>query len=108
MSLNSRVFGLAAGLTAGLLFVLCAAAVAVAPGPTTAFFGYLFHADLRSLPLTLTWGSLAGGLFAWTVGTAVTFGFGAWLYNRLVAWSLPVETTGPAPVQPGLQHPIMP
>ncbi|HET8624247.1 MAG TPA: DUF5676 family membrane protein [Gemmatimonadales bacterium] len=41
MSLNPRAFGVAGGLTAAVLFVLCVAAVDVAPGSTTAFFGYL-------------------------------------------------------------------
>jgi hypothetical protein len=37
MRLDARAFGLATGATAAALFILCALAVAVAPGPTTAF-----------------------------------------------------------------------
>ena len=86
MSLNPRAFGVAGGLTAAVLFVLCAAAVAVAPGGTTAFFGYLIHADLGAfITRTLTWGSFVGGLILWTVGTALTFALIAWFYNRLIA-----------------------
>jgi membrane protein YqaA with SNARE-associated domain len=87
MSLNPRAFGVAGGLTAAVLFVLCAAAVALAPGSTTAFFGYLIHADLAALNITrtLTLGSFVGGLILWTVGTALTFSLIAWFYNRLIA-----------------------
>jgi hypothetical protein len=85
MSLNPRAFGLAGGLTAGVLFVLCAAAVAVAPGSTTALAGYLIHADLSTVTRTLTLGSFVGGLILWSVGTAFTFALAAWFYNRLIA-----------------------
>ena len=85
MSLNARAFGLAAGLTAAVLFILCAAAVAVAPGSTTALFGYLIHADLSGFTRTLTWGSFAGGLILWSAGTGLTFALAAWFYNQLVA-----------------------
>ena len=85
MSLNPRAFGAAAGLTAAVLFVLCAGAVAVAPGSTTALARYLIHADLSTITRTLTWGSFAGGLILWSVGTALTFALAAWFYNRLIA-----------------------
>jgi hypothetical protein len=81
--LNIRAFAWAAGLTAAALFVICAAAVAMAPEATTAFAGLLIHADLSEFSRTLTWGSFFGGLVGWTIGTALTFAFVAWLYNRL-------------------------
>jgi len=85
MRLDTRAFGIAAGTTAAVLFVLCSLAVAISPDPTTAFFGYLVHLDLSSLPRTLTFGSFIGGLVAWTAGTALAFGFSATVYNRLIA-----------------------
>jgi len=35
MRLDARAFAIAAGVTAALLFTICALAVAIAPGPTT-------------------------------------------------------------------------
>jgi len=84
MRLDTRAFAIAAGTTAAVLFTLCALAVAIAPGPTTAFFGYLVHLDLSALPRTLTFASFIGGLICWTLGTALTFGLAATIYNRLI------------------------
>src|SRR5262245_24213353 len=89
MRLNARAFGAAAGIVSAALFVICALAVAVAPESTTAFAGYLIHADLSTFTRTLTIGSFLGGLVVWTLGTAVTFGMTAALYNRLIARSSP-------------------
>lgn len=88
MPLSIRAFAWAAGLTAAVLFVVCAAAVAVAPNATTRLAGFLLHADLSEFRRTLTWGSFFGGVAVWTLGTALTFGLTAWIYNRLGARSL--------------------
>jgi len=84
MRLNTRAFGMAAGATAAVLFTVCSLALAVAPDATTAFFGYLVHMDLSGLPRTLTFGSFIGGLVAWMLGTTITFGLAAAIYNRLI------------------------
>lgn len=96
MRLDTRAFALAAGAAAAILFTLCALAVAIAPGPTTAFFGYLVHMDLSGLPRTLTFGSFVGGLLAWTVGTALTFGLAATIYNRLIRPASAVQAGAPS------------
>ena len=83
MRLDAKAFGMAGGAAAAVLFVVCAVAVAIAPGSTTAFAGYLIHADLSGLARTLTWGSFMGGLLAWTLGASVTFWLGAVIYNGL-------------------------
>ena len=83
MRLDPKAFGLAAGLTATVLFVIYAIAVALAPDASTAVGGFLFHVDLRGLVRTLTWASAIGGLVAWGVGTGLVFWFTAALYNRL-------------------------
>jgi hypothetical protein len=102
MRLNARAFGMAAGATAAVLFTVCSLAVAVVPGATTAFFGYLVHMDLSGLPRTLTFGSFIGGLVAWTLGTAITFGLAAAIYNRLtgVATAAPAATRHQAAARP--------
>jgi hypothetical protein len=102
MRLNARAFGMAAGTTVAVLFTVCSLAVAVAPAATTAFFGYLVHMDLSGLPRTLTFGSFIGGLIAWTLGTAITFGLAAAIYNRLIgaASAAPVATQPRAAARP--------
>ena len=84
MRLDARAFGLAGGATAAVLFIICALAVAIAPGPTTALAGYLIHMDLSGMSRALTLGSFVGGLICWTVGTSLAFGLVAAVYNRLV------------------------
>jgi hypothetical protein len=96
MRLDTRAFAIAAGATAAVLFTICALAVAIAPGSTTAMFGYLVHMDLSALPRTLTLASFVGGLICWTVGTALTFALVATIYNRLI---------GVGPVASGAGHP---
>jgi hypothetical protein len=93
MKLDARAFGLAAGTTAAALFILCALAVAIAPGATTAFAGYLIHTDLSGLSRSLTLGNFVGGLVCWAFGTALTFWLVAAIYNRLLG----VRSTAPAP-----------
>lgn len=82
MGLDARAFGLAAGLTAAVLFSVCAAAVAIAPGSATSVASFLIHMDLSGMSRSMTWGSFAGGLVLWSVGTGLTFSFAGWLYNR--------------------------
>lgn len=84
MRLDTRAFAIAAGATAAVLFILCALAVAIAPGSTTAFFGYIVHLDMSGMRRELTVASFIVGLFAWTVGTALTFALAALIYNRLI------------------------
>ena len=86
-----------------MLFTACSLAVAVAPTATTAFFGHLIHMDLSGLPRTLTFSSFIGGLFAWTLGTALAFS--AWpaaIYNRLTGagFAAPAATRHEAAARP--------
>jgi len=85
VSLDIRAFAWAGGLTAAVLFVVCAAAVAVAPEATTALAGFLIHTDLSEFGRTLTWGNFLGGVVTWALGTALTFALAAWFYNRVSA-----------------------
>jgi hypothetical protein len=85
MRLDARAFGTAAGIIAAMLFTICAFAVAVAPGPTTALGGYLTHMDHSEMARSVTFGRFIGGLVIWSLGTAVIFAALAWVYNWLVA-----------------------
>jgi len=98
MRLDTRAFAIAAGMTAAMLFVLCAAGVAVAPGSTTAFLGYIVHLDMSGMRRELTVASFIVGLIAWTLGTALTFGFAAMMYNRLIESAAVKQTAAPAQV----------
>jgi hypothetical protein len=98
MKLDTRAFAIAAGITAAVLFLLCAIAVAIAPGPTTAFFGYIVHMDVSGMRRELTLASFVVGLIAWTLGTALTFGFAATIYNRLIGSAALKRAAAPAPV----------
>lgn len=82
MRIDSRAFGYAAGITAAVLYTLCAAFVAIAPRATTAFFGLVMHMDLSSVTRPLTWTAFICGLLFWAIGTGLTFAFAAWLYDR--------------------------
>ena len=95
MRLDARAFGFAAGLTAAALFTLCAVAVAIAPGPTTAFAGHLIHTDLSGLSRSLTLGNFVGGLICWALGAALTFWLVAAIYNRLLGVRSTAPVTGP-------------
>jgi len=98
MRLDTRAFAIAAGMTAAMLFILCAGAVAIAPGPTTAFFGYIVHLDMSGMRRELTAASFIVGLIAWTLGTALTFGFAAMIYNRLIGSAAVKQAAAPAHV----------
>jgi membrane protein YqaA with SNARE-associated domain len=98
MRLDARAFGIAAGATAAVLFILCALAVAIAPGPTTAFAGYLIHTDLSGLSRSLTLANFVGGLVCWALGTALTFWLVAAIYNRLIRAGSTASVTEPRPV----------
>lgn len=82
MRIDIRALGLAAGTVAASLFVLCAAAVAVAPDWTTSAAATLVHVDLSGLARTLSWSSFFTGLVCWSVGTGLVFAALGALYNR--------------------------
>ena len=96
MRLDTRAFAIAAGTAAALLFTLCAAAVAIAPDATTAFFGYIVHLDMSGMRRELTMATFIIGLIAWTLGTALTFGFAALMYNRLIGAAAVKKAAGSA------------
>ena len=62
MRIDPRALCLATGLTAAVLFVVCAAWVALAPVAATQTFSFLLHLDLSGMARTLIWTSFFGGL----------------------------------------------
>ena len=83
MRLDSKALGIAAGIVAVALFVICWIAVALVPDFTAAVGSFLFHADLSGFTRSLSWANFIGGLIGWGVGTAIVFSLIAALYNRL-------------------------
>ena len=97
MTLDTKALALAGGVTTALAFTLCAVAVALAPGATTAFFSYVLHLDLSDLARPLTWGSYCVGVFTIGLGTAALLGFFGWFHNFLVlGWRAAPWRTRPA------------
>ena len=85
MKLNAKALSFASGIVAAASFIVCALAVAIAPGLTSRFFSYVFHIDLTGLSRTITWGNFFGGMLCFSVGVAILVGLTAWCYNRLAA-----------------------
>ena len=83
MRLDTRAFGLAAWITAAVLYSICALLVAVNPGGATALFGFVMHMDLTGVARPVTFAGYLGGVVFWGVLVGLTFGLAAWLYNRL-------------------------
>lgn len=83
MTLDARRLALATAIGTAILWLLCSAAVSVAPLPTMTVTGYMLHADLSELSWSLSWTAVLVGLVAWTISTAVAAWLIAWTYNRL-------------------------
>lgn len=92
MRFDVKALAFAAGTAAAAAFTACAIAVAVAPGATTAFLGFITHTDLSTLSRPLTWASFAGGVIAWWAIVAALFGLAASLYNRFAGAGLPMPS----------------
>ena len=76
--------GLAFGLTAGIIYSLCAAIVAVWPAQSVSFFSSWFHGiDLTKIAATpdITAGSFAVGLVSIILFAYITGAVYAWAYN---------------------------
>lgn len=87
--LGVRAFTLAGMIGAGLTYVVCAAAVALAPEATSTLAGAVIHADLSSITRDMTWGIFFGGLLFWVVLAAAFFAVVAFAYNALRGSGIP-------------------
>lgn len=85
MKLNARAAGLSCAAITGLAYLVCAAAYALIPDATLAFFNLLFHGlDIRKVATAMTWGGVIGGLLIAVVGAYVLTWFWATWYNRML------------------------
>ena len=84
MTLQPCKFGLAAGLTSGLLWIVCSILVYMLPVFMIDMSGHMMHMDIAAMGWELTvWGVL-WGLVGWFV-SAFLFGWLlAVIYNRLI------------------------
>ncbi len=89
MKLDANRLALAVAMVTTVLWVLCVAFVALAPGPTMEMTGQMVHADLSELSWSLTWGGVVMG-FVWWIGfSALTAWLIARTYNLLVPHGAP-------------------
>lgn len=97
-TLDARAFGLAAGTVAAALTTLCAIAIVLVPGATTAAASTLLHLDMTEMTRTMSWGVYFGGLFGWGIGAGLVFAAAAGLYNRFARAQAPAtEAEGRLP-----------
>lgn len=82
MKLSVRSLFLATTAATGIAYLLCILFVLLAPQPTMAFFSSIFHANLTSITLTVTWGNFITGLLFWSIGTGLFAALLARLYNK--------------------------
>ena len=90
MRINATLLGLATAVSAGISYVLCALAVAVAPAATSRAFGFVMHMDLSSIARPLTWGSFIIGLVAFSAVIGLLVWFAAIVYAALAGERLRV------------------
>jgi hypothetical protein len=83
MKLHSVNFGLAAALTAAVIWIFCSLIVLSAPQLTMMLSGSMVHMDTSHMMWSMSFMGFLYGLFIWSL----TLGFTAWLfaalYNRL-------------------------
>lgn len=82
--IDARAAGSSCAAIAGILYILCAVAYAIAPDGTLAFFSIVFHGlDLRKIVIEMTWGGTIGGFLVTIVGAYVLTWLWATWYNRM-------------------------
>ena len=82
--LDPWALGLSAAIVTAVLFTLCALAVAIAPGFTSAAFGYMLHLDFTGISRSVTWGGYFGGVMCLSAMVGLAFAAAGALYNRLL------------------------
>lgn len=83
MTLNANKLFLATAVVFAILWIICSALVAVAPGMMLTATGYMVHAELETLRWSLTGAGFAGGLVLWSLLPGITVWLVAAAYNRL-------------------------
>ncbi len=80
MELNKSKFALAAAGTLGVLYLICALVVAVAPNVGLTLLNWLTHlVNLQAA--TLTWGTFLAGLVEILISAYIAGWIFAWIHN---------------------------
>ncbi len=82
MRVNSRALGTSAGLVAAGTFVICGVLVAIVPGATSAFLGWVLHIDFSAMARPISVASFFGGLILFSAFVGICVGMVSALYNR--------------------------
>ncbi len=83
MTLNANRLFFATVIVFAVLWIICSALVAVAPGMMLTATGYMVHAELETFRWSLTGGGFVGGLVLWSLIPGITVWLVAAAYNRL-------------------------
>lgn len=84
MKLNAAKFGLAAAISFGVAWIICALLVMLMPGMMMSMSGHMVHMELADMGWHLTLAGVLLGLVAWSVSAGFIGWLLAWIYNRLV------------------------
>ncbi|SDJ97011.1 DUF5676 family membrane protein [Microbulbifer yueqingensis] len=84
MKLNAAKFGLAAAISFGVAWIICALLVMLMPGMMMSMSGHMVHMELAGMGWHLTLAGVLIGLVAWSVSAGFVGWLLAWIYNRLI------------------------
>lgn len=84
MKLNIRAFAIAMTIAAAILYIVCAAIVALLPDLAMGLAGKILHMDLSGLMRPISVGGFLVGLLALSVGWGLLSLIMASIYNSLV------------------------
>jgi hypothetical protein len=82
MKLDIKAVAVAEALVVAAVFVICAFVVAVLPEQTAAATKYLFHIDLSTLVIPISWGGFFSGLLVSSIAMGLAGALWASIYNR--------------------------
>ncbi|MGL6162230.1 DUF5676 family membrane protein [Microbulbifer sp.] len=84
MKLHACKFGIAAGISFGIAWLLCSLLVMLLPGMAMSVSGDMLHMDITDMGWHLTAMGVFIGLIAWVIVAGFIGWLLAWIYNRLV------------------------
>lgn len=79
----NKLFLATAGAFA-IIWIICSALVAIAPGQMLGMSGHMIHADIGALSWTLTLGGFVFGLILWSAWAGATAWLIGTIYNKLL------------------------
>lgn len=83
MRIKSLPLGVAAAAVIAIAFGICGLFFTIAPGPTSAFVGWVMHVDVTTLTRPVSAANLLAGIVLFGAYVGLLVGLIAALYNRL-------------------------